>query len=93
MAGGDAGVPEPLRGAVERLGGEASVDEEGRLLLVFRERGRSLVDLGVEALEALRGYRVVVIVERGAGHDGSDYYYYIYPWEVEELLKKLGRGG
>ena len=87
LSGVVAGV-EALRRSVEALGGSVEV-EGGRVLLVFGRRGFALADLPPEALRELAGYREAVIVERGAGHGGFDYYYYISRGEVERLIERL----
>ena len=80
---------ERLREAVERLGGR--VEEQGdEVRLRFRERGFSLADLPRDALEELKRYQLVVIVEEGKGEAGTDYYYYIRRREVERLLGEQG---
>jgi hypothetical protein len=77
-----------LREAVERLGGRLE-EMGGELRLVFDRRGFSLVDLPLEALRELLGFDMVVIVEKGHGKDGMDYYYYVKKAEVERLIAML----
>lgn len=74
-----------LEEAVAGLGGRFEA-RNGEAWLVFSERGFSLADLPVEALRELLGYELVVIVEKGFGEEGTDYYYYVRRWEVEKLL-------
>jgi len=80
-----------LEEAVRRLGGSFE-EKGGEAWLVFNERGFSLADLPAEALRELLGYRLVVIVEKGFGEEGTDYYYYVRRWEVERLIS-VGEGG
>lgn len=62
--------------------------------LVFPRRGMSLADFSLEALEAFKEFNEIVVIEEGAGENGSNYYYYIKPNELDRLrlLKKSGQG-
>ncbi len=80
-----------LEEAVRRLGGSFEA-RGGEAWLVFGERGFSLADLPAEALRELLGYELVVIVEKGFGEEGTDYYYYVRRSEVERLLSEKEAG-